>query len=145
MGCPGDPEPQSVDAIECLVASRTFKESLPAPNCPPLDAIPPPARLLLRLVPAGPVTQQHFLSHNALGKWLPAGMDSCRWASCSALVSLEAAKRLAKLPTLAHMKEVVQFKVDEASGLSKQTGPHIDLWFFDQFDPLLSCELVASL
>jgi hypothetical protein len=124
-----------------------FSEALPSPGCPPTDAAHPDPQIVLRLVPGEPLTTEHFLSHNALGKKCPFGCDPCQWASCSVFVDgtpPDKLRKMRKLPNLAHLTWIATFRINQQSGLSKRRGHHMDLWFYQGFDPILTGAAQAS-
>jgi hypothetical protein len=129
-------------ADEVGLSEPEYREELLA-NCPPADANPFPAQIVLRLVPEDGVTAHDFRSQAALGRVCPRKADPCRWCGCSvfrAETRPEIIRDLVKLPNLSMMKFVAHVMVDEGSGKGK-AGPrpdHITIWFYRAFDPLLA-------
>jgi hypothetical protein len=144
-----DDEEQSIDVgVPIGPAVVVFKEKLPAPNCPPLEAETPAKQSVLRFVPSRDISEQDFRSHSSLGKSRPRGVDACRWSSCSVYAegtSHAKLNKMAKLPGLAHMKYVAQIEIDNSSGRVLQKGLHLDAWFYKAFDPIRTCRIYLEL
>lgn len=120
--------------------AQAYKDA-PLPNgCPPGDAQAVSKRLVLRLVPANPASEDDFRSHAAKGKGCPKKCDPCRWAACSvfaATTKKEKLAGLAKLPNLSHMRYVAYVEIDESAGKAKpwpDDQEHISFWAYASFD-----------
>lgn len=117
-----------------------FKEHLP-PNCPPSEAKDQDWGAVYRLVKHDAVSEEDFLSHAALGTVPRSAKDLCRFSSCSLFTSKDTA--LGKLPTMKKkFKYLASLAIPLGSGKSKQSGHHIDMWFFKRCDP---CCLVQDI
>jgi len=112
----------------------TFAEELPE-LCPPNEAIDEDLGIAWRFVSRSGPSEEDFKSHSALGKRIPFGMDSCRWASCSLFTTEEAVRAKSKLASLRE-KQPIKIKVPKGSGMSATKGKHIDFWRFSDFDPM---------
>lgn len=112
-----------------------FWEELPL-QCPPEDAQDVEIEVAYRVVFSNPVTKEHFRSHRYLGIPSSSG-DECRHASCSLWTSADRARQIAEFPKLKPRNPwIASMIIPKGSGLSRAKRDHIDLWIYDDFDPL---------
>lgn len=124
-----------------------FEWAEPLPNeCPPDDAITPSGEDYYRMVKSSPPTLDDFVSHRKLYPKKSFNTNECRVRSTSIFTDYDACAELKKLP-LHKEKVVVRFKLDENSGVIKDTGysPHHYSWWRDaKFNPIPYCILADS-
>lgn len=115
-----------------------FAEKLPD-ACPPPEASETKFNPAYRIVRANPPNQGCFASNTKLGQHQPAGVDPCRFASCSLFTDIQKAKNIARLPKFRNSEpKIAKLLLPATAGVSilnKETK-HIDLWFYEGFDPL---------
>lgn len=125
----------------------TYMEDLPD-QCPPAEAEDQPFGPAYRILPADQVELKHFYSHHKLGKPKPAGVDDCRYMSCSLFGSEEKARAIASLPkfrvTSTHLAEI-NVPSGVGSSLINEKTKHIDFWPFDPFDVTVAVTKVVEL
>lgn len=112
-----------------------YFETLPD-LCPPKDAGEEAVGVVWRLVRGTKVSEDHFLSHAALGKKKPETVDGCKWAACSLWTTEEAAVAKLKLPSLKGSRPIA-LNIPQGSGKSMTENRHVSFWRYTGFDPLL--------
>ena len=113
-----------------------FFEELPE-KCPPAEAADQAHPSVFRFVPAADVSRDHFLSHAALGKFLPK-VDPCVLAACSLFSSTDCPgfKKASKLPKFKKSK-IAELSLPQGAGESvTDKSGHINFWMYSHFDPV---------
>ncbi len=114
-----------------------FAENLPD-ACPPPEAKEMAFNPAYRIVKTESAESTCFISHNKLGKPLPISVDACRWSSCSFFTDIDQARNIvAKLPKPRGVaQKIAKMELPEKAGLSIKKNNHVDLWFYEGFDPV---------
>jgi hypothetical protein len=111
-----------------------YFESLPE-ECPPSGSEDADLGIVWRLIKGTKPCREDFLSHAALKKHKPGGVDDCQWASCSLFKTEQSARSKTKLASLKGMSPV-SVHIPEGAGRSMTKGMHIDFWRYATFDPM---------
>lgn len=121
-----------------------YLEPLP-PSCPPTRAIEPTKIVVYRLIKANPIKSDDFHSHKQLGLVPPAGVDACRWSSCSVFDDLKKLQAMLLLPKYkGKFKHIASLTLSNKSGrVLKGHGGHYDWWIYHAFDPVKASTIVA--
>lgn len=98
------------------------------PSCPPSTAKNSALSGAYRLLRGTQPAPTDWLSHQALGKPLPAGVCPCEWASISLMSTLVAAKKLAKLPNFQGVTTAAVLDIPAGAGVHESKKNHINFW-----------------
>jgi len=119
-----------------------WAEPLPS-GCPPVSASNPNGETFFRFFRATPLVDEHFWSHDKLGK-STGNATPCRARSVSLYQPLEKAKELNKLARWKKHK-IAQIKLPNGSGAIDRSDPvsgHVDWWPCAAFKPVASAAMV---
>jgi hypothetical protein len=121
-----------------------FLEKLPN-GCPPPTAHDGACEIAFRFVLNEAPGTDAFASQAALaseGEKPPAGVDLCRWSSCSMYLDMETVAKKRKIKSLQKYPFVAQLKIQAGSGHILENNKHIDFWMYDTFDPLAAIVVI---
>lgn len=113
-----------------------FWEELPG-QCPPAEAQDIEIETAYRVVFSNPPKEEHFRSNRFLNKPMAGVGDECRHASCSLCTTIERARKFSALPKVKPKGPfIAKVAIPQGGGMSLLKNDHIDLWIYDDFDPL---------
>lgn len=118
-----------------------YEETLPQ-GCPPSNATEPINLVVFRLLRTDTIGHEDFHSHTKLGLALPAGVDDCRWASCSVFDDLSKAAGLKRLPKFKNSRIARLTLTRDAGCVLKGGNGHYDWWMYRTFDPVAASTIV---
>jgi hypothetical protein len=133
--------------LDAVIVDGQWREQLPD-GCPPLTASQMTQQVLLRLVGPNPISDDDFMSHQALGFAKPDAICACAWSSCSMFLASIDRHRLRAMKRFKRLKDktaVAHLRIDIDSGVGLTTDAHVDFWMRQAFDPCSNVQRVETL